>query len=121
MKPEFIEYPNAQILMIGEAQDHLGKAATAEGNKQEHEEEPGQELEKLEQENEKRVEALQGKFPAYSPHIHASFNRKSCRGSDCLPRPGNVRKATSRAADELELLREVNNSATRFFFCWLHK
>lgn len=65
LKPEFIEYPNAQILMIGEAQDHLGKAATAEGNKQANEEEPGQELEKLEHENEQRVEALQGDQTVY--------------------------------------------------------
>lgn len=61
LEPEFIEYPNSQFLMIGEAQDTLGKAATAEGAKQSHEEEPGQELEQLERENEKRVEALQGK------------------------------------------------------------
>jgi hypothetical protein len=62
LEPEFIEYPNAQFLMIGEAQDTLGKAATAEeGAKQPHEEEPGQELERLERENEQRVEALQGK------------------------------------------------------------
>lgn len=61
LEPEFIEYPNAQFLMIGEAQDTLGKAATAEGDKQPHEEEPGQELEQLERENEQRVEALQGK------------------------------------------------------------
>ncbi|KAJ5594182.1 uncharacterized protein N7459_000390 [Penicillium hispanicum] len=60
MQPEFIEYPNSQFLMIGEAQDKLGKAATAEGRKQEHEEEPGQEIEKLEQENEHRIGALQG-------------------------------------------------------------
>ena len=47
--------------MIGEAQNTLGKAAKAEENKKPHEEEPGEELEKLEQENEERVEALQGK------------------------------------------------------------
>ncbi|KAJ5161103.1 hypothetical protein N7492_006495 [Penicillium capsulatum] len=76
LKPEFIEYPNAQILMIGEAQDQLGKAATAEGNKQAHEEEPGQELEKLEQENEQRVEALQGTSPDEPSPSLASYNRK---------------------------------------------
>lgn len=66
LEPEFLEYPNSQFLMIGEAQNSLGKAATAEGGKQPHEEEPGQELEKLEQENEHRVEALQGKILDYS-------------------------------------------------------
>ena len=48
--------------MIGEAQDTLGRAATAEeGAKEPHEEQPGQELEQLEKENEHRVEALKGK------------------------------------------------------------
>ncbi|KAJ5965508.1 hypothetical protein N7481_012222 [Penicillium waksmanii] len=66
LEPEFIEYPNAQFLMIGEAQDTLGKAATAEeGAKQPHEEEPGHELEQLERENELRVEALQGNETVY--------------------------------------------------------
>ncbi|KAJ5119791.1 hypothetical protein N7448_010460 [Penicillium atrosanguineum] len=60
LEPELVEYPNAQFLMVGEAQGSLGKAATAEGNKEPHEQEPGQELEKLEKENEHRVEALQG-------------------------------------------------------------
>lgn len=61
LEPDFIEYPNAQILMIGEAQGELGKAATAEPDgKQEHEEQPGQELEKLGHENEERIESLQG-------------------------------------------------------------
>ncbi|KAJ5459998.1 uncharacterized protein N7458_001550 [Penicillium daleae] len=60
LQPEFIEYPNAQFLMIGEAQDSLGKAATAEGRKQSHETEPGEELEKMEHENEDRIHALEG-------------------------------------------------------------
>ncbi|KAJ5692495.1 hypothetical protein N7462_001918 [Penicillium macrosclerotiorum] len=65
LEPEFIEYPNAQFLMIGEAHDHLGKAATAEDRKQPYEEEPGQELEKLQQENEQRIDALQGDLTIY--------------------------------------------------------
>lgn len=57
-----MDYPNAQFLMIGEAQDSLGKAATAEaGGKQAHEIQPGEELENLEQENEDRINALDGK------------------------------------------------------------
>ncbi|KAJ5668149.1 uncharacterized protein N7477_006719 [Penicillium maclennaniae] len=60
LEPELIEYSNAQFLMIGEAQGSLGKATTAEGNKEAHEHEPGQELKSMEQENEHRVEALQG-------------------------------------------------------------
>ncbi|KAJ5154484.1 uncharacterized protein N7500_009923 [Penicillium coprophilum] len=65
MQPEFLDYPNSQFLMIGEAQNHLGKAASSEGGKQAHEEEPGQELEKLEDENEHRVDALQGDETIY--------------------------------------------------------
>lgn len=48
--------------MIGEAQNNLGKAATSQGEKLPHEEEPGEELEKLEGENEDRINALQGTF-----------------------------------------------------------
>lgn len=62
LQPEFIEYPNAQILMIGGATDSWGKAATAEGVKQPDEPEPGQELERLAEENEHRVEHLEGKL-----------------------------------------------------------
>jgi hypothetical protein len=60
LQPEFLDYPNSQFLMIGEAQNDLGKAATAQDEKLSHEEEPGQELEKLEHENEDRIDALQG-------------------------------------------------------------
>lgn len=76
LEPDFIEYPNAQILMIGAAQDELGKAATAEPDgKQAHEEQPGEELEKLEHENEERVEVLQGQLSLVtqsSPHVASS-------------------------------------------------
>ncbi|RHZ51926.1 uncharacterized protein CDV56_104611 [Aspergillus thermomutatus] len=66
LEPEFIDYPNAQFLMIGEATDDLGKAATAEpGGKEAHEEQPGEELEKLEHENEERIEALKGDETVY--------------------------------------------------------
>jgi hypothetical protein len=41
--------------MIGEAQNDLGKAAFAMGGKQPHEEEPGQELEKMSDENDRMV------------------------------------------------------------------
>ncbi|KAH3052317.1 hypothetical protein KXV27_003724 [Aspergillus fumigatus] len=66
LEPEFIDYPNAQFLMIGEATDELGKAATAEPDKKEaHEEQPGEELEKLEHENEERIESLKGDETVY--------------------------------------------------------
>ncbi|CAG7961081.1 unnamed protein product [Penicillium nalgiovense] len=65
LQPEFLDYPNSQFLMIGEAQNDLGKAAFAMGGKQQHEEEPGQELEKLEDENEHRVDSLKGDETVY--------------------------------------------------------
>lgn len=70
LQPEFIEYPNAQFLMIGEAQDSLGKAASAQGGKQSHEIEPGEELEKMEHENEDRVHALEGKCMGLSKTLN---------------------------------------------------
>lgn len=48
--------------MIGEAQNDLGKAASSQGEKLPHEDEPGQELEKLEDENKHRIDALSGKL-----------------------------------------------------------
>lgn len=72
LEPDFIEYPNAQFLMIGEAQDELGKAATAEPDgKQAHEEQPGEELEKLEHENEERIESMEGISPLAASHLPA--------------------------------------------------
>ncbi|OOF96720.1 hypothetical protein ASPCADRAFT_206897 [Aspergillus carbonarius ITEM 5010] len=66
VQPEFIDYPNAQFLMVGEATDDLGKAGTAEeGDKQANEEQPSDELEKLEQENEERIEGLRGNDTIY--------------------------------------------------------
>ncbi|KAL4897746.1 esterase-like activity of phytase-domain-containing protein [Aspergillus ambiguus] len=44
LEPEFMNYPNAQFLMIGEAQQELGKAAVAEpGDKRPEEIQPGEE------------------------------------------------------------------------------
>ena len=62
--------------MIGEAHDSLGKAASAEaGGKQPQEEQPGEELEKLEQGNEERIEVLEGidPFPAPMPILLCVF------------------------------------------------
>ena len=46
--------------MIGAAQHELGKAASSMGDKKPNEEEPGQELERLADEDEHRVDSLQG-------------------------------------------------------------
>lgn len=61
MEPDLIDYPNAQFLMVGSAQDDLGKAATAPSDaKTPEQEQPGEELQQLELENEQRIEALKG-------------------------------------------------------------
>ncbi|OJJ60731.1 hypothetical protein ASPSYDRAFT_758117 [Aspergillus sydowii CBS 593.65] len=65
-EPELLDYPNAQFLMIGSASGDLGKAATAEpGDKRPEEEEPGEEIVKMEDENEDRIEALGGDHAIY--------------------------------------------------------
>ncbi|KAA8645993.1 hypothetical protein EYZ11_004003 [Aspergillus tanneri] len=66
LQPEFIDYPNAQFLMIGETGETLGKAATADSDeKQPGEASPGEELETFGHENEERVESLRGDDTVY--------------------------------------------------------
>ncbi|KAL4960790.1 uncharacterized protein BDV14DRAFT_204412 [Aspergillus stella-maris] len=61
-QPELLDYPNAQFLMVGSAAGDLGKAATAEeGDKKPQEEE----LIKMEDENESRIESLGGDHAIY--------------------------------------------------------
>ncbi|KAL4765508.1 uncharacterized protein BDW70DRAFT_127856 [Aspergillus foveolatus] len=65
-RPEFLDYPNAQFLMVGSATGDLGKAATAEeSDKRPEEEQPEEELSKMEEENEGRVESLGGEHAIY--------------------------------------------------------
>jgi hypothetical protein len=65
-EPELLDYPNAQFLIIGAAQDELGKAAVAKnGSKDDDQEQPGEELEKFEDENEERVKSLKGDHCIY--------------------------------------------------------
>ncbi|RDW86749.1 uncharacterized protein DSM5745_03391 [Aspergillus mulundensis] len=65
-EPELLDYPNAQFLMIGSAVGDLGKAATAdEGDKRPEEEQPEEELIKMEDENEERIETLGGDHAIY--------------------------------------------------------
>ncbi|EEP82724.1 predicted protein [Uncinocarpus reesii 1704] len=58
LEPKFIDYPNAQFLMIGEAQGELAKGGMTE-TKQGETEEAGEELEQLEHENEIRASPIQ--------------------------------------------------------------
>lgn len=61
LQPKFIDYPNAQILMIGEAQGSLGKAGSKEGHEGDQEA-AGEELERLEEEDAARASPLRGKL-----------------------------------------------------------
>lgn len=128
MQPEFIEYPNAQILMIGEAMDSLGKAATADDNKKPGEAEPGQELARLAEENERRVDALQGKFLEKSQLqfsircMKRTLIQIPCRQRNHFPRPWLARQKLSAPADYLEQLKStfivlVYGNSNNLFFC----
>lgn len=62
-EPELLDYSNAQFLMVGSAVGDLGKAATADdGDKRPKEEQPEEEIVKMEDENEGRIESLGGQF-----------------------------------------------------------
>ncbi|KAH8693955.1 hypothetical protein BGW36DRAFT_384036 [Talaromyces proteolyticus] len=61
VEPEFLDYPNAQFLMIGSAQNNLGRAGEIQAaSDKEGKETPAEELSKFESENEERVESLAG-------------------------------------------------------------
>lgn len=62
-KSEYLDYPNAQILLIGEHQDKLGSAG--EGV-EDGKESPEKELETLEAEDQVRVEALHGEDAVFA-------------------------------------------------------
>jgi hypothetical protein len=67
-KSKYLDYPNAQILLIGEGQDKFGAAVEqTEGDKKEDKETPQEELEKLEDEDQLRVEHLHGMSLLDSP------------------------------------------------------
>lgn len=64
LQPKHLEYAHAQFILIGEGQGEFGKAldADAKDKKDDSKETPLEELEKLESEDEHRVEALKGMF-----------------------------------------------------------
>jgi hypothetical protein len=60
-KSKYLDYPNAQILLIGEGQDKFGAAVEqTDSDKNKDKETPQEELEKLEDEDQLRVEHLHG-------------------------------------------------------------
>ncbi|TLD18303.1 hypothetical protein E2P81_ATG12098 [Venturia nashicola] len=71
-KAEYLDYPNAQILLIGESQDKFGKAleATDKDKQDDNKESAEEELEKLEDEDQIRIDHLHGEDSVYDdPHI----------------------------------------------------
>ena len=77
LQPKFMDYENAQFLLIGEGLGELGKAVEQQAG-DEKKETPLEEIEKLEHEDEIRVEHLRGTVSSnrtrfYAAKIH--FNR----------------------------------------------
>lgn len=63
-EPEFLDYRNAQFLIIGSAHDQLGKVGENHTDDKDTKKDPGEELDQLEEENEERIQSLAGKlFP----------------------------------------------------------
>lgn len=60
-QPKHLDYSNSQFLIIGESQGELGKAAEQQPSDEKHDKDtPLEEMEKLEHEDEIRVEHLKG-------------------------------------------------------------
>ncbi|KAE9977465.1 hypothetical protein EG328_002051 [Venturia inaequalis] len=72
-KAEYLDYPNAQILLIGEGQDKFGKAleATDKDKKDDNKESAEEELEKLEDEDQIRINHLHGEDSVFDD-LHIS-------------------------------------------------
>ena len=63
MQPKHLDYENAQLLLIGSSGDALAKATEQQPeDEKKHKDTPREELEKLEHEDELRVEHLKGNF-----------------------------------------------------------
>ena len=61
MEPKLLDYENTQFLLIGHGDNSLDKATAAQSDDQEKDkEEPKEELEKLEHEDEIRIDHLRG-------------------------------------------------------------
>lgn len=69
LEPKLLNYENTQFLLIGHGDNALDKATVAQSNDQEKDkEEPKEEMEKLEHEDELRIEHLKGNsYPSLTP------------------------------------------------------
>ena len=78
LQPKHLDYANSQILLIGEGIDTLGKATNQQpGDEKEEKDTPLEEMEKLEDEDERRVEGLKGMF------FHTDTYLGSTNVADC--------------------------------------
>lgn len=74
LQPKFLDYKNCQVLLIGSGTEDLSKATDQhEGDEKINEDTALEELEKLEHEDEVRVEHLEGRLPV------TSMASESCR------------------------------------------
>lgn len=65
MKAEHLNYEGCQFLMVGEGEQGINKATEQQGGDEKKEETPMEEMQKLEDEDEIRIEHLHGKSYAY--------------------------------------------------------
>ena len=75
MQPKHLDYSSAQCLIIGEGIGELGKATEQQPGDEKHDKDtPLEEMEKLEHENEIRVEHLKGSYQ----HLLTSSTMEVC-------------------------------------------
>ena len=68
LEPKLLDYENTQFLLIGHKEEALEKAAGVQDEDGEKET-PLEELEKLEEEDERRIEGLKGAFSMLSTEM----------------------------------------------------
>ena len=65
LQPKLLDYVNTQILIIGHKDNPIEKATVPQGKDEESDKDtPMEEMEKLEHEDELRVEHLKGRLPS---------------------------------------------------------
>ena len=74
LQPKHLEYAHAQFILIGQAQGEFGSAldATEGDSKDDSKETPLEEMEKLEGEDERRIEGLSGRLASSLSCLAAS-------------------------------------------------
>lgn len=105
LQPKLLNYENTQFLLIGHGDDALEKAAKPQVEKEEEQEKetPLEEIEKLEDEDEVRVQHLKGELVvAHGLGLQANTRRRRF----CFHRPGSKYQGISEGPDYLVRLME---------------